>query len=123
MKDYELLANEVVLYKSDIIASTTKGYLQLTLTSEKIVLEKQKGLFKKEAELIDLIPLDSIKVYNNKPQIEQKRSTVIIQIIDKIVTLTFNNILESKKFTSKIIDSITKTTIVERRANIIKRCL
>jgi len=41
MKCYELEANEVILNKDSITYSEIKGILQLTLTSQKIILEKE----------------------------------------------------------------------------------
>ena len=48
MTNFELLADEVVLYEGVVTSKNYKGNLQLTLTSHKIVLEKEKGVFKKE---------------------------------------------------------------------------
>lgn len=69
MGNYELLADEVVLYEGVVTSKNYKGTLQLTLTSQNLIFEKEKGLFKKERELIDRVPLDSVKVYNDVAQI------------------------------------------------------
>ena len=76
MTNFELLADEVVLYEGIVTSKNYKGSLQLTLTSHKIVLEKEKGIFKKERELVDVIMLETVKFYNNAAQIKQKNDTV-----------------------------------------------
>ena len=42
MTNFELLADEVVLYEGIVTSKNYKGSLQLTLTSHKIVLEKER---------------------------------------------------------------------------------
>ena len=61
MTNFELLADEVVLYEGIVTSKNYKGSLQLTLTSHKIVLEKEKGIFKKERELVDVIMLETVR--------------------------------------------------------------
>ena len=57
MANYELLADEVVLYEGTASSNQHKGSLVLTLTSQKIVLEQDKGMFKKTREFEDIIDL------------------------------------------------------------------
>lgn len=49
MANYELQADEVILYEGTVTGKQYKGSMQITLTSNKIVLEKEKGVFKKRA--------------------------------------------------------------------------
>ena len=120
MGNYELLADEVVLYEGIVTSKNYKGTLQLTLTSQKLIFEKEKGLFKKERELIDTVPLDSVKVYNGVAQIKQKSDTIELQAVDKNVSIVFSGILEARKFTGKIVDAVTGTTLARRSSNKIK---
>lgn len=120
MGNYELLADEVVLYEGVVTSKNYKGTLQLTLTSQKLIFEKEKGLFKKERELIDTVPLDSVKVYNGVAQIKQKSDTIELQAVDKNVSIVFSGILEARKFTGKIVDAVTGTTLARRSSNKIK---
>ena len=80
-----------------------KELLQLTLTSQKIIFEKEKGLFKKERELIDILPLDSVKVYNDATQVKQKGDTVEVQTVSKNLSIVFSGMLDARKFTAKIV--------------------
>lgn len=120
MKNYELDANEVILFEDIVTYSEAKGTLQLTLTSKKIILEKEKGIIKKEKELIDIINLDDIKIYNDKAQVHQKSVDVTIQTVTKNIKISFYGMLKANKFVTKIIDAITGTTIAERSTNKIK---
>ena len=97
MTNFELLADEVVLYEGIVTSKNYKGSLQLTLTSHKIVLEKEKGIFKKERELVDVIMLETVKFYNNAAQIKQKNDTVEVQTTDKNIALVFSGMLEARK--------------------------
>ena len=48
MGNYELESDEVILFKDVVTHNKIKGRLQLTLTSRKIILEKEKGIVKKK---------------------------------------------------------------------------
>lgn len=120
MGNYELQADEVILYEGIATSKEYKGFLQLTLTSGKMIFEKEKGIFKKERELVDTISLENIKIYNNEAQIKQKGTDVTIQTVEKNITLSFSGILDARKFTGKIIDAVTGTTLAKRSSNKIK---
>ena len=72
MPNIELQPTEVILYEGTVKCNVHKGWLALTLTSLQMVLEKEKGVFKKEKEVVCRVPLDSIKLYNNEVQVKQK---------------------------------------------------
>ncbi|MGN0800639.1 MAG: hypothetical protein ACI4NU_09435 [Christensenellales bacterium] len=120
MGNYELLADEVVLYEGSVTSKNYKGTLQLTLTSQKIIFEKEKGLFKKERELIDILPLETVKVYNGSAQAKQKGDAVEVQTVDKNIAIVFPGMLEARKFTSKIVNAVTGTTLARRSSDKIK---
>lgn len=120
MANYELQADEVILYEGTITSKQYKGSMQITLTSYKIVLEKEKGVFKKERELIDVLLLENVKFYNDEAQIKQKTETVEIQTVEKNVTFIFSGMLEARKFTGKIVNAVTGTTLAKRGSNKIK---
>lgn len=117
MGNFELQADEVVLYEGAVTSKKYKGNLQLTLTSRKMIFEKEKGLFKKERELIDEIKLEDVKIYNDAAQIKQKGDAVEIQTISKNITVSFSGMIEARKFTGKIIDAVTGTTLAKRVSN------
>lgn len=120
MANYELQSDEVILYEGMVTSKIYKGNLQLTLTSQKIIFEKEKGLFKKERELIDIILLENIKFYNDTAQIKQKGADVEIQTTEKNINLVFSGMHDARKFTRKIIDTVTGTTLAKRSSEKIK---
>ena len=103
MANYELQSDEVVMYEGIVISKLYKGNLQLTLTSQKMIFEKEKGIFKKEHELIDIILLENIKFYNDVAQIKQKGSDVEVQTVEKKITLSFSGILELENLRAKLL--------------------
>ena len=90
MGNTTLLEDEVVLYEGAATSNKYKGSLKITLTSYKIIVEKEKGFFKKEIELLDTIALEDIKSYNEVAQIKQKGNSVEIQTVGKNITLSFS---------------------------------
>lgn len=120
MANYELQPEEVVLYEGEVTCKVYKGNLQMTLTSQKVVFEKEKGLFKKERELVDIIPLESVKIYNNAAQIKQKGAEVEVQTVEKNLAIEFSGMIEARKFTGKIVDAVTGTTLAKRSSDKIK---
>lgn len=120
MENYELALDEVILHEDTVTYSDFKGSLQLTLTSQKIIFKKEKGILKKEKELIDIINLKDIKIYNDKVQIEQKGVGVSIQTINKNIKISFYDSSKANKFKTNIIDTITGTTSAERGTEKIK---
>lgn len=117
MSNYEVLQDEVVLLEDSVTSKEYKGNLLLTLTSRKVVLEREKGLFRKERELVDILSLEDIKFYNGVPQITQKGDTVQFQTIQKNIALSFSGMIEVRKFCGKIIDAATGTTLAKRVSN------
>ena len=114
MKNYELLNEEVVLYEGSVTSNNYKGTLNITLTSQKIILEQEKGIFKKTIELVDIIELSTVKFYNDVAQIKQHGHNVEIQSITNNIQLAFSGLLEARKFTGKAIDAVTGTTLAKR---------
>lgn len=114
MNDYEIDKDEVILYEGKV--GYNKNYIdvEFKLTSKKMIFEKQKGLIKKRKELIDIVTLDKIKVYNDSVQIKQKKNELQIQTIEKNFSIYADGILEAKKIIAKIIDIITGTTTSKR---------
>lgn len=110
MRHFKLWPDETILHESMVTADSCRDNLLLTLTSRKILLEKRKGIFKKDREHIHSIDLHSIKIYYETPQIKQNGSIVEIQSTHSNLTLTFSDATEARKFSSKTIE-----TIIEKR--------
>ena len=112
--NYTLQADEAVLYEGTVSSRDYKGSIIITLTSQKIVIEKETGVFKKVREVVDNIGLENIKIYNGAAQVKQKISDVEIQTVEKNITVTFSGMIEARKFVGKLIDTVTGTTLAQR---------
>lgn len=112
--NYTLQADEAVLYEGFVSSRDYKGSIYITLTSQKLVVEKETGVFKKVRELLDSIALENVKIYNGTAQVKQKGGDVEIQTVEKNITFTFSGMIEARKFTGKIIDTVTGTTLAQR---------
>ena len=120
MENITLGEDEVVLYEGNAISNEYKGSIKITLTSYKIVVEKEKGFFKKEIELLDTISLKEVKLYNDVAQIKQKGNSVELQTVGKNITLLFSGMIEARKFAGKAVDATTGTTLAKRSADKVK---
>ena len=124
--NYKIDTDEVILYEGSVgykIESEKKKRLLFKLTSKKMIFEQEKGLFKKTKELIDIINLNDIKIFNGEVQCKQKLEELYIQTNQKNVYLIFDGIFEAKKVSNKIIDTITGTSMTERGSSKIKGAL
>ena len=109
MSNITLLEDEVVLYEGTATSNEYKGSLHITLTSYQMVIEKEKGFFKKEIELVDTISLEDIKTYNDVAQIKQKGGSVEIQTKAKNITLSFSGMFEARKNVSQVAQKLRNT--------------
>ena len=123
METIALLEDEVVLYNGEATSNEYEGNLKMTLTSHQIVVEKEKGLFKKEIELLDTIALEDIKTYNDVVQIKQNGASAEIQTKTKNITFNFSGLIEARKFVGKAIDASTGTTLAKRSSDKVKSAL
>lgn len=90
--NYTLQSDEVVLYEVTVTSKNYKGSIILTLTSQKLDIEKEVGIFKKVRELLKTITIADVKIYNGKVQVKQKGSDVDIQTVTKNITFTFSGL-------------------------------
>ena len=113
MRRFTLRADETILYENTVTAENRKDNLLLTLTSQKILLEKRKGFFKKDRDRVHSIDLKSIGIYYETPQILQNGASVEIRSVHCNLTLTFSDSIEARKFSGKTIHAI-----IEQRNNL-----
>ena len=126
MDTYELDSDEVILCENNVFRKDLKENLKLTLTTKKIIFEKDKivktGLFKtkNEKEIVDIVMLDTIKKYNDKPQVTQKGLKAYVQTTNGNFNIEFHNLIEVAVFVNKVIEAITGTTLSDRSFNQVK---
>ena len=104
MNNYQLENDESILFVKQVVVEEFKSEVKFTLTSKKMIFEKEKGIFKRKLKVIDIIPLTNIKVYKEEVQIKQNEENVIIQTIDKNITLSCSNKAEAKNIAEEIIN-------------------
>lgn len=122
MGKFELENDEVVLFEGNIVYKNDIGRhsVKFTLTSKKMIFEKEKGVLKKQIEIVDIIPLQEVKIYKGEVQAKQNSSEINIQTINKNITLYFSGMFEARKVNSKIINTVSGTSMAERGAEKIK---
>lgn len=114
MRNYKLENDEVILYNSLVKVGEDSYNTKLTLTNKNIIFEQEKGVFKKKFKLVQKIEIDRIKMYKDKVQIKQNKSTISIQTIDKTISFTCDNMIEARKLIGYITSVKTGTNILER---------
>ena len=121
LPNFSLGNDEVILYegevgfKMDAKKSATK--LLLTLTSTRMIFEKVRGILKKEKELIEIILLNEIKLFNGEIQCQQKNKELYIQTMGKNFFLVFPGYFQA----SKVSNAATGTTVAERGSDKVKQ--
>ena len=120
---YKFQTDEVVFYKGLVDSDGHKGTVQLTVTSQNLIFEQEKGLLKKTWETIDIIPLNTVKVYNGAAQVKQKGSVLDIQAVTKNLKITFEKTQEAKMTANKLIDVVTGMTRSQRGAEKVKHAI
>ena len=120
MGNIQLTAEEVVLYEGAATSSNYKGNLFVILTSQRVIIEKEVGVFKKSKELVEDFSLGTIKLYNGTPQIKHKGSTVEIQTEAHNIRLAFSGLVEAAKFAGKAMDASTGSTLAKRSSQKVK---
>lgn len=114
MNNHRLEKDEVTLFEGLIKDAEHKSKVKFTLTSKKMIFEKEKGLFKKKFKVTDIVLLEHIKIYKEKVQVKRKKSNIMIQTIKKNITLSCSNALEASIITEKIITLTNGFNILER---------
>lgn len=126
MNDYQLLNNEAVLYKGTILnynGKETHNFIGSTVVYELILtnynmifVTKVKKLLSKENSNYNVIPIDTIKVYNDKPQIKQKGTDFVVYFTEQEYSFTMPNKFEAVKFHNKIMELVTGKSMTVRNS-------
>lgn len=121
MSNYKLDNKEVILYEGHGYYEEIKKDIQLVLTNKKIVIERMGGLFKKELKLVEIIPLEDIKIYKDKIQVKRQNDTVIIQTIDKNISILFDKDKNARELEKEIINAKSGTSSLDRSKSKFKK--
>lgn len=117
MNNYQLTSDETVLYKGVILNYSEKEkhnsfcstvIYELILTNlNMIFVTKVKKLLSKEESLYNVIPIDTIKIYNDKPQVKQKGTDFVVYFTNQEYSFSLPSKLEAVKFHNKIMELLT----------------
>ena len=121
MEKYVLQPDEVILFEDAVSIVGTKTNDRIILTNLNVVIEStERKAFKKGNTAVTVFPVTEIKVYNEKPQIVQKKETVTIFFTEREITMHFDSLFKAAKFTTKTIELITGKGVGARGAEKVK---
>ncbi len=112
MNNNKLAKNEGFLYESVIQFGNVKG--KAVVTTENLILYKEKGLFTKKLRVDKKIPMNDIKMYKDKVLMKQNNNRLTLQTNRGDVSFECKNIFEANKLSNKIKDVRTDTNIIDR---------
>ena len=121
--NFQIEDDEVILFEGHAgYEENNSGSIstRFTLTSKRMIFEKEVGFFKTHYELYKEISLPDIKVFNGEVQCKQKAESVFIQTKNESISLFIGGILDARRVTTSIINTLTGTTSAERGSKKIK---
>lgn len=121
--NYTLDNDEVILFEGEAGYNRNICKDYLTLTSKKIIFEKQKGIFSNKKELIEIINLDDIKIHNGEVQCVAKGLEVNIQTIHKNIKIKFSGLINPQKVCTLIKNELTGTNLLSRGSDKVNNVL
>ena len=109
MENYQLGESEIVLFRTNALLPEkeqkckNKISTELLLTNENIVLiSKYKKLFQKDSVSTVIVPLESIKIYNDLPYIVKREECIELYTLNGEYFLKFEQKNQAKEFFNKI---------------------
>lgn len=125
MKNYKLQPNEVVLYKNTVTLKEKNEHINadFLLTNLNFVFSKEKKRLLGTKTYIDCFAVNTVKIYNDEPQIKQTEALVEIYFLSGEKTILFQNKSEAHKFTLKALELITGKTAFARGVAKVKKAV
>jgi len=114
MNNNQIETTNKILLESMVAYNNGRFDTLLTINEKHILLQRKKGLFKKKYKVIKDIPINTIKVINDKVKIEQKKNKITIYTTDEKVNFKCSNFIESKKIVEEINKQILGENFLER---------
>ena len=115
------MEQETIYFEEFVKVEGMKGYIKVTLTDKKITFEKLKGIFSKKLKVVDIISIDDIKQYKDKPGIKIKDNIVKVNTTKGDYLFTCDSVSIAKSFYKELIDVKTGTDAIGRGANKFKK--
>ena len=115
------MEQETIYFEEFVKVEGMKGYIKVTLTDKKITFEKLKGIFSKKLKVVDIISIDDIKQYKDKPGIKIKDNIVKVNTTKGDYLFTCDSVSVAKSLYKELIDVKTGTDAIGRGANKFKK--
>ena len=115
------MEQETIYFEEFVKVEGMKGYIKVTLTDKKITFEKLKGIFSKKLKVVDIISIDDIKQYKDKPGIKIKDNSVKVSNTKGDYLFTCESVSIAKSCYKELIDVKTGTDAIGRGANKFKK--
>ncbi|MGN0544480.1 MAG: SHOCT domain-containing protein [Acutalibacteraceae bacterium] len=116
MKEYCLNPDESVLYECD----ECRGVKIILTNLNLVIIKKTIKLFSKNQANVDVYPKESIKIYNDLPQVKQKDCMVEIYFVSDERKIEFYSRNEAKKFVKVLFELLTGKATYVRRVDKVK---
>ncbi len=113
MENYKLSKKEKIILEEMIGFNSKKINTKLTLTNERIFIEKEKGLFKKKLKLVETIYLEELKKENNKLKVTQNNNILEIETIYEPLTIYFEDSKTARTFIKEVENIISPSKLKE----------
>lgn len=124
MDHYILQPEEVVLFENSIFISESKATNHLILTNINIVVvSTTKKMFRAEEVSVTTYPVESVKIYNDTPQVSQKNGTVTIFMTSGELKFSLGSTRDATKFVNQMVSLITGKSAAERGAGKVKSAI
>lgn len=126
MSNYQLESNETVLYKGPMLdfsgkeahypIGATISYELILTNLNMVFITKVKKILAKEETSSIVVPMETIKIYDGKPQIKQKSTNFEVYFSDCEYAFSLPNKLEAVKFHNKIMELTTGKSVSIRNS-------
>ena len=121
MEGYKLRADEVELFKGNVLFTGSKATTEFMLTNLNLVfVTKTQKLFKEDEIKVDTYPVEDIKMYQGIPQIKTKGNIVKFYLLETEIEVQFVSRMDIGKFMNEANKLLTGETTAIKRAKKVK---
>lgn len=120
MENYQLKADEVVLYKGNVTLNGFEEVTQLILTNYNVVFITKSNIDNQEIINVETFLVADIKIYKEVPQVKRNGLNVEIYFTTGEKEFNFASKSELNKFIKEITELITGKTKTERKVSQVK---
>ncbi len=127
MDYYSLQSEEVVLYQGNVHLKDIKDDVEFTLTNLHFIYKYTKTVKKlfasKEEVVVDIHPVEKVKIYNDLPQIKQSNNDIVVYLTTGEIFMQFDSKTEIFKFMNASKRLLTGKTMAKRGSEKVKSAI